>query len=412
MVEKIYELKTNNMPRVLRIINRFNLGGPTYNAAYLTKYLEKRGFETKLVGGVSMESEANSTFILDQLGIKATIIPEMQRSLNLLNDRKAYIKIKEIIKEFKPDIVHTHASKAGTLGRLAAIQQNVPVILHTFHGHVFHSYFSGAKTSIFRKIEQYLASKSTKIIAISNTQKKELADEFKIAPRNKFEVIPLGFDLSRFRQDLTNKRHEFRKKWDLREDDFVISIVGRLVPVKNHKLFIESIAKLKKKSKKKIKAIIVGDGELREALSKHCEYLGLKIRSNGESEADADIIFTSWLRDVDEVYAGSELAALTSFNEGTPVSLIEALAAGKPVVSTRVGGIEDVVTHKKTGLLVPSDNISAFTKGLEQLTFNDDLRSEMAIEAKKSINGQFSYNRLVDDTANLYEKLLKKELVK
>jgi glycosyltransferase involved in cell wall biosynthesis len=243
------------MPRVLRIINRFNLGGPTYNAAYLTKYLEEEGFETMLVGGVSMESEANSTFILDQLGIKATIIPEMQRSLNPLNDRKAYLKIKEIIKEFKPDIVHTHASKAGTLGRLAAIQLKVPVIVHTFHGHVFHSYFGGAKTSIFKKIEQYLASKSTKIVAISNTQKNELADEFKIAPRRKFEVIPLGFDLSRFREDLSEKRMAFRKKWGLADDDFVISIVGRLVPVKNHKLFIEAIAKLKKKCDKKIKAL-------------------------------------------------------------------------------------------------------------------------------------------------------------
>jgi glycosyltransferase involved in cell wall biosynthesis len=398
------------MPRVLRIINRFNLGGPTYNAAYLTKYLEEEGFETMLVGGVSMESEANSTFILDQLGIKATIIPEMQRSLNPLNDRKAYLKIKEIIKEFKPDIVHTHASKAGTLGRLAAIQLKVPVIVHTFHGHVFHSYFGGAKTSIFKKIEQYLASKSTKIVAISNTQKNELADEFKIAPRRKFEVIPLGFDLSRFREDLSEKRMAFRKKWGLADDDFVISIVGRLVPVKNHKLFIEAIAKLKKKCDKKIKAIIVGDGELKEALTKHCEYLGLKTKTNDKSVPDADVIFTSWLKDVDEVYAGSELAALTSFNEGTPVSLIEALAAGKPVVSTKVGGIEDVVTHKKTGLLTTSDNIAEFTKSLEKLTKDDTLRNKMAVEAKASINGQYSYNRLVDDTAKLYEKLLKKEL--
>jgi hypothetical protein len=149
------------MKKILRIINRFNLGGPTYNAAYLTRYLDDYGFETKLVGGMSEESEADSTFILDQLGVTAELIPEMHRSLNLLNDRKAYMKIKQIIKEYKPDIVHTHASKAGTLGRLAAIQQAVPHIVHTFHGHVFHSYFSGAKTSVFRKIEQYLALKSS-----------------------------------------------------------------------------------------------------------------------------------------------------------------------------------------------------------------------------------------------------------
>ncbi len=394
------------MPKVLRIINRFNLGGPTYNAAYLTRYLTDKGFETKLVGGVSQESEADSMFILNQLGIEAEIIPEMHRSLNLINDRKAYIKIKDIIKKYQPDIVHTHASKAGTLGRLAAIQQGVPVIVHTFHGHVFHSYFSGAKTSVFKKIEQYLASKSNKIIAISNKQKQELSREFKIAPADKFEVIPLGFDLSRFRQDHSDKRALFRKRWNLNEEDFVISIVGRLVPVKNHKLFIESIARLKNTSKKRIKAIIVGDGELREALLKHCEYAGLKTNANGRPNQDADIIFTSWLRDVDEVYAGSELAALTSFNEGTPVSLIEALAAGTPVVSTKVGGIEDIVSHKKNGLLVQSDNINAFSKGLLSLASDDQLRNQMAIEAKKSINGQYSYSRLVEDTSRLYNKLL------
>ncbi|ALO15090.1 D-inositol 3-phosphate glycosyltransferase [Salinivirga cyanobacteriivorans] len=394
------------MPKVLRIINRFNLGGPTYNAAYLTRYLTEKGFETKLVGGASQDSEADSMFILNQLGIEAEIIPEMHRSLNLINDRKAYIKIKEIIKSYKPDIVHTHASKAGTLGRLAAISQAVPVIVHTFHGHVFHSYFSGAKTSVFKKIEQYLANKSSKIIAISNKQKQELSKEFNIAPPDKFEVIPLGFDLSRFRQDHSEKRITFRKRWNLKEDDFAISIVGRLVPVKNHKLFIESIARLKSKCKKRLKAIIVGDGELREALLKHCEFAGLKTNCNGKPEKDTDIIFTSWLRDVDEVYAGSELAALTSFNEGTPVSLIEALAAGKPVVSTKVGGIEDVVNHKKNGILVPSDNVNAFTKAMQSLVSDDNLRNEMAIEAKKSINGQFSYNRLVDDTSRLYNELL------
>lgn len=394
------------MVKVLRIINRFNLGGPTYNAAYLTRYLSDYGFETKLVGGVSLESEADSTFILDQLGVNAEIIPEMQRSLNPLNDRKAYVRIKEIIKEFKPDIVHTHASKAGTLGRLAAIQQKVPVIVHTFHGHVFHSYFSGATTSIFKKIEQYLAARSSKIVAISNKQLIELSDEFNIAPRDKFQVIPLGFDLSRFRNDLSEKRMEFRAKWDLKPDDFVISIVGRLVPVKNHKLFIESFAKLKSKSSKPVKALIVGDGELREALIKHCELLNLKVRSNGTPVPDADVIFTSWIRDVDEVYAGSELAALTSFNEGTPVSLIEALAAGTPVVSTKVGGIQDVVTHNKTGLLVPTDNVLAFTKGMEKLLVDDVMRHDMSIKAKASINGQFSYNRLVDDTAKMYNRLL------
>ena len=143
------------MPRILRIINRFNLGGPTYNAAYLTKYMPPH-YETLLIGGEKEESEESSAHILNSLDLTSTIIPEMKRSINPLNDYNAYKKIKNIIKEYKPDIVHTHAAKAGTIGRLAAYTSKVPVIVHTFHGHVFHSYFNKAKTSVFKNIERML----------------------------------------------------------------------------------------------------------------------------------------------------------------------------------------------------------------------------------------------------------------
>ena len=161
--------------KVLRIINRFNLGGPTYNAAYLTKYLGDE-FETLLIGGEKYEEEESSEFILQQLGIKPLIIPEMQRSINRRNDTIAYRKIKKIIKEFEPDIVHTHASKAGTLGRLAAKKMNVPVIVHTFHGHVFHSYFGKTKTTFYKNIERYLARRSNKIIAINSDPEAPIFD--------------------------------------------------------------------------------------------------------------------------------------------------------------------------------------------------------------------------------------------
>ena len=161
------------MPRVLRIINRFNLGGPTFNAAYLTKYLQPE-FETKLIGGLKDESEDNSEFIVQDLGLEYLIVENMRRSINIRKDWKAYQQIVEIIKSFKPDIVHTHASKAGFLGRLAAIQEKVPVIVHTFHGHVFHSYFGKFKSYVYKLIERYLAKRSSMIIAISDEQKREL----------------------------------------------------------------------------------------------------------------------------------------------------------------------------------------------------------------------------------------------
>jgi hypothetical protein len=161
------------MPRVLRIINRFNLGGPTFNATFLTRFLSD-DFETMLIGGVPDEGETDSLHILEEYGVKPIIIEELKRNPDFFSDRKAYKKIKELIEEFKPDIVHTHAAKAGALGRRAAERCGVPVIVHTFHGHVFHSYFSTLKTAAFKQIERRLAKKSTGIIAISEQQKQEV----------------------------------------------------------------------------------------------------------------------------------------------------------------------------------------------------------------------------------------------
>src|SRR6056297_2377105 len=197
MVEPEHELKYKPMPKILRIINRFNLGGPTYNAAYLTKYLPSE-FETLLVGGEKDDSEGSSLHILNQLNLEPVILNEMRREVNPFQDRLALNKIKQLIADFKPDIVHTHASKPGALGRLAAVQMQVPVIIHTFHGHVFHSYFNPAKTKFYKTLERKLAKVSTRIIAISEKQKEELSIDHEICPAEKIEVIPLGFDLNRF----------------------------------------------------------------------------------------------------------------------------------------------------------------------------------------------------------------------
>jgi glycosyltransferase involved in cell wall biosynthesis len=183
--------------RVLRIINRFNMGGPTYNATFLTRFLSD-DFETLLVGGMPEEDETDSLHILKQYGIEPLLIKEMKRQPSFFQDRAAYKKLKNIMAEFKPDIVHTHASKAGALGRRAANSLGISVVLHTFHGHVFHSYFGTFKTKIYKAIERGLASKSSGIIAISEIQKKELTQIHNICEESKIKVIPLGFDLSRF----------------------------------------------------------------------------------------------------------------------------------------------------------------------------------------------------------------------
>lgn len=392
------------MKRVLRIVNRFNLGGPTFNAAYLTKYLSPE-YETMLIGGIHEDDEESSEFILNNLGINAIIIPEMRRSINGFGDYQAYRKIKKIIKEFKPDIVHTHASKAGMLGRKAAMDMNVPVMVHTFHGHVFHSYFNPIKTRTFIQIERFLANKTDAIIAISQAQKSELSNVFCIAPENKIKVIPLGLDLSRFISNQDEKRYVFRKENYLDDDEIAIAIVGRLVPIKNHQLFVKAIAQAKQKTGKKIRAFIVGDGQSRNEIEALAHKLNLVISPNGTTTLKPDIRFSSWIKNVDYVYAGVDIVALTSLNEGTPVSLIEAQAAGKPIVSTNVGGIKDISIEGKSILLSDCNNEEAFFENLIKLVNDNDLREKMKNNSRDFILKQFDYHRLVSDVSELYSHL-------
>lgn len=391
------------MPRVLRIINRLNLGGPTYNACYLTKHLSPE-FETLLVSGMKDESEASSEYIAENMGIKPLYISDMHREIDPIKDFKAYKKIQKIIKDFKPDIVHTHAAKSGALGRLAAYNAGVPIILHTFHGHVFHSYFNPLKTKIFLSIEKFLAKKSSTIIAISKKQKEELCNDFKIAPPEKFSIVPLGFDLNRFQENQLENRLNFRKKYGLREQDIAIGIVGRLVPVKNHLFFLQSFLKAKQKTKHQLKAIIIGDGELRKEIEQACTNLGLTFSS--QTADSVDVLFTSWIKNVETALPGLEIMALTSLNEGTPVSLIEAQAANLPIVSTRVGGIEDVVIENQSALLSFSGDIDAFAKNLLILSESEKMRNEMSKAGQDFAFERFSYKRLVEDIRALYNSLL------
>jgi glycosyltransferase involved in cell wall biosynthesis len=394
------------MPKVLRIINRLNLGGPTFNAAYLTKYLAPE-YDTMLLAGMIDETEESSEFITREVGLEPVYIPEMYREINVLKDRRAYKKIKQIIKDYKPDIVHTHAAKAGTLGRLAAAECNVPVILHTFHGHVFHSYFSPLKTRLFLEIERYLARRSTRIIAISERQKKELGLIYKVAPLEKIEVVPLGFDLSAFTENQDIKRKQFREHYRLGDDEIAISIVGRLVPVKNHRLFIDAMKILWSNTSKNVRAFIVGDGEDRLAIEAYAREQGVDCVDFTREQRVAQLTFTSWRKDIDVVNAGSDIIALTSNNEGTPVSLIEAQAANKPIVTTRVGGISDVVIPGKTALVSARGNAHKLAKNLYILTEDADMRREMSSYGSAFVRDKFSYQRLVKDTATLYSRLLR-----
>lgn len=385
--------------KVVRIINRFNLGGPTFNATFLTRFLSDE-FETTLIGGVPDKGETNSLHILKEYGIKPIILPEMSRAINISQEYRAYKKIKKILKEIQPDIVHTHASKAGLLGRMAAFSLRIPVVVHTFHGHVFHSYFGKFKTTFFKQIERYLAKKSTGIIAISALQKHELADVHKIVNQEKIKVIPLGFDLQKFQEGRIEKREAVRAQYKLSDDEVAITIIGRLAPIKDHDYFLNVIEEVLKQTPQEIKVFIVGDGS---------EKNHIEDRVNKLNEAYPNrIMMTSWILDIATFIQGMDIVCLTSKNEGTPVSLIEAQAAGVPVISTDVGGVRDAMEDGKSGFVVKRENIETYIKNLRLLIEDDKLREKISIFGQKNATEKFGYQRLVLEMEDYYKELLKR----
>lgn len=390
------------MPKVLRIINRFNLGGITYNVSYLSRYLPEN-YDTLLIGGPEEKDEESSLYIPHSLGLHPLVLPELRRSINPLQDYLAYRKIKKIIREFKPDIVHTHASKAGFIGRLAAKHCGVPVIVHTFHGHVFEGYFAKPITQLIKGIERRLARLCSAIVAISPEQKRQLSEVHGICEAQKIQVIPLGFDLRRFTENQSDKRRDFRERFGLANNELGVGIIGRLAPIKNHRLFIDALLFASKHCSVKFKAFIIGDGKTREELE---AYIAERSKvSNTGSEHSTLFTFTGWIKEADVALAGLDLVCLSSKNEGTPVSLIEAQAAGRFIVSTNVGGIKDIL-HPECGLLSEPHDAIGFQKNVLKAIQNFEQFQANAGKAQKDVLEKFSYTRLCSDMEQLYKQLL------
>lgn len=382
--------------KILRIINRFNIGGPTYNATFLTRFMSDE-FETLLIGGLPEADEQDSLHIPGAYGVEPVLIPELKRKPNLRSDRQAYKKIKEIIEEFQPDIVHTHAAKAGAIGRRAALSAKVPVVVHTFHGHVFHSYFGKAKTWLYKTIERRLARKSS-IIAISELQKQELSRDHRITKVQNIQVIPLGFDLSRFAELRQTDRQTVREELGLEADEVAVAIIGRLAPVKDHAFFLDVVRQLAGNTERKFKVFIVGDGAERFQIEQET------VRIN--AQFPELITLTSWIKDIARFNAAMDLICLTSKNEGTPVSLIEAQASGVPVISTDVGGVRDIVLEEETGIVVPVGDMLAYVTQLRILIDDEKKRLKMSQNGWPFVRDRFHYERLVRDMEKYYKELL------
>jgi glycosyltransferase involved in cell wall biosynthesis len=354
-------------------------------------------FETKLVGGLPEEDEADSLHILEEYGVKPTLIPEMQRTPNFSSDRRAYRKLKQIIREFQPDIVHTHSAKAGALGRKAAKACGVPIIVHTYHGHVFHSYFGAFKTKLYQLIERRLARISTGIIAISPLQKQELSETYRICEASKIKVIPLGIDLSKFRENRAEKRKTTRDSYQLTDTDIAVAIVGRLAPIKNHTLFLNAVETLCKQGIF-AKFFIVGNGQEYQHIEQAVKRL--------KQAYGVSITMTGWIKDIASFNAGMDVICLSSDNEGTPVSLIEAQANNLPVVTTDVGGVRDIVLDGETGFVVPKGASQEFADKLAILLTNEEIRKKMSQNGWNHVQEKFHYTTLVKNMEQYYWELL------
>lgn len=394
------------MPRVLRILNRLIVGGPALHVMNLTHYMSDE-FETMVIVGNKDDQEQSAEYMADKFNITPVYIPEMSRNINFFNDIKSFYKIRRYIKQFKPDIVDTHGTKAGVIGRLAAFSLKVPVVIHTYHGHIFHSYFGKIKTSIFVFIEKLLAHKTDAIITISRSQRDDLLKEFKISSADKIHTILLGFDLKKFQTDYFLKRQRFRNEFGLSEDEIAIGIIGRLVPIKNHRLFVEAISFALKKTNKKIRAFIIGDGGIRKSLEQQCRDSGIPFTNALNIDySPYKLIFTSWRNDIDVVNAGLDIITMTSLNEGTPVSLIEAQASNKPIVTTDVGGITDILVENDTAFISRIADSTKFKENLLKLIEDDELRRQIGMNGYEHVKDRFNCERLVSETKSLYYALL------
>ena len=319
--------------RVLRVISRMNIGGPSIHVKNLTEGLNKKKYESKVIAGSLSHNEGDMSYLISSGKGKIDKISELQRELNPLKDLIALFKLLIIINRFNPDIVHSHLSKAGTLSRIAVILSNVNKskkikIVHTFHGHVLDAYFGKVKSLIFKFIEKTLATSTDRIIAISYTQKWELSKKYKIANPSKISLINLGFDLIPF-VHADKLKGKLRKKIGAANDTLLVGIVGRLVKVKNHKMFLDAAGLfLKNQNHEKVKFILIGDGELRQTLENYAIEIGLKDY----------VVFYGWEKNISMIYADLDILALTSLNEGTPVSIIEAMSASCQLLPPASGG--------------------------------------------------------------------------
>jgi glycosyltransferase involved in cell wall biosynthesis len=413
--------------KVFRIIARLNVGGPARHVVWLTAGLREAGYDSVLAAGIVPPGEDDMSYFATENAVEPLIIPQLSREISP-KDVMAIWRLYRIILRERPDVIHTHTAKAGTVGRVAGLLYRWLTfstlfgrprrcrLVHTYHGHIFHSYYGALKTRIFLNIEKALARIATdRIIVISPQQYREIHEEFGVGSAKQFAIIPLGLDTTVF-ADWPARRHVLRDEMGASEEDVIVGIVGRLTEVKNHSLFLKAIARYREKSGmaqdgRCVRFIIIGDGHLRNKLEDEARELGI----------DNEVLFAGTRNDPENFYPALDVVALTSLNEGTPLTLIEAMANARAVIATSVGGVSDLLggeavslpslnensgyTLRERGVLVRPNDAAAFCRGLARLIKDTELRREMGERGRRFVEQNYSKERLLADVMNLYQEL-------
>jgi glycosyltransferase involved in cell wall biosynthesis len=416
--------------KVVRIIARLNVGGPARHVVWLTAGLAGAGYESVLVTGVVPPGEDDMGYFAAEHGVTPRVIPHMSREISP-KDALTIWKLYRLLVRERPAIVHTHTAKAGTVGRISGLLYRwlTPATLvgrprpcrfvHTYHGHIFHSYYGPLKTRLFLLIEKALARLATdRIVVISQQQLQEIHGEFGVGRAHQFRVVPLGLDLSIFSGGEA-RRQKLRTELGAQPSDILVGIVGRLTEVKNHALFLEMAARFTEHygasggaNRGRVRFVVIGDGQLREKL----------IGQARDLQLGDNISFLGTRNDPENFYPALDIVALTSLNEGTPLTLIEAMANARPVLATKVGGVVDLLGTERRGdlsgqqrasafslcahgILVRPNDAVALSEGLARLTADETLRREMGESGRRFVTENYSRERLLADVSKLYQGL-------
>lgn len=375
-------------PRLMRVITRLTVSGPTTHVLVANRGLAHRGWETLLVHGTAEPDEEGID--LADLDLPMAHVPSLRRSIGP-RDAAALLSLVGLMRRYRPVVVHTHHSKGGLLGRLAAAIARVPIRVHTFHGTVFEGYFSPRASRAIVLAERTMARLTTQLVVLTETQRQELV-EAGVAPADRIDVVPLGLELGSF---AGADRVASRRLLGLGDDLFVLVAAGRFAPIKRLDRMLGAFARVRSEVPS-AHLYLLGDGALRKELEDIAATLGVK---------DA-VTFAGWRDDVGDWYAAADVVVNSSDNEGTPLALIEAGASGRPVAATRVGGVADVVDHGRTGLLVEREDLQGLADALIHLARNAAEREAMGVAARQ-VSARFGSERLVNDLDLLYRRLIR-----